>query len=1308
MLTLLLALCLPPQAPQDQPEAGAAPRDLSADFSLPEGLAVGLWAESPMCFNPTAMDVDARGRIWVTEAVNYRKWRGRNPGLAHPAGDRVVILEDTDGDGAADKSSVFVQDKDLVAPLGICVVNEKSALVSCSPNVFLYTDVDGDGKSDQRQTFLTGFGGPDHDHGVHSFVIGPDGQYYVAVGNAGPHLVKDKDGFTLRSGSLYNDGGEFVADNQPGLVSDDGRVWVGGLILRFDPRGGSQSVRAHNFRNIYEVALDSQGNLYTSDNDDDGSQGCRALWVLPRSDNGYFSADGSRYWNADRRPGQDVRTAHWHQDDPGVAPCGTFLGAGGPTGVLVVENAALGERFEGWMLAADAGASTVYGLAPRPQGSRVELDKSSFLVARERAEAGGKADWFRPSDVLLGTDGALYVSDWYDPGVGGHAMGDPQGHGRILRVTRRGENPRPPRIELGSDAGALAALASPAVNVRGRAARVLLAAADLPLLLQSRAKELQALDPATLARIAWVVAGRGVSLAPSDAAGAMVALRAGPNRPERLGLLARMAAAAGDPQSELTREYGNSSDPQAQAELSMLRDPGLLRELALALEADRSETALESWLFLASLCDGKDRTYLEALGIGARGREALLYTKLAAAAGDSAPWSEGMAALTWRLHTPASVPAVKTRAMAASLGLDLRRQAIDTLAFTQDRAAGEALLDVALAGPEDTREYACWWIRFRDTNDWSAWQLARQLGGGERASAKVLFESPLMHDGVLRAEVDLRGATRLYLAVDDGGNGNSCDWADWVDGALSGPGAELSLSDLPWSDARAGFGQVRKDLNCDGGPLVVAGKTHAKGLGTHADSEIAFTLPAGRFERLSISVGPDARGVEQNCGTSIRFRILAEVPPDPARFTAVEARLLDEQLPLGERQAAARELCATRDGGLFVLAGAERARYDEAARALLAEAIFHNPDLAVRALASERFQRPGAAGAAQSSLAALQALTGDARRGERVFFGESAQCARCHTFAGRGGDIGPDLTGLHAKYAPEAMFDAILNPSAGIAFGFDTWMFETDDDRVVSGFLLADGEKVIVKDTAGVRTVLDREEIVARRKVPVSAMPDNASAGLTPQELADVVAFLREDRAAPRTPGEPVALFNGVDLTGWTFFLNDPKAQASDVWSVADGVLDCKGNPVGYLRTEGVFEDFVLELDWRFPPGGEPGNSGVLLRRVGPDKVWPKSVEAQLQHRSAGDLWNIDEVPMVVDAKRTSGRRTAKQAPCNEVPQGQWNHYKITLDRGDLTLEVNGVVQNRASWVERVAGHICLQSEGSRIQFRNVVLRPLP
>src|SRR5258705_11910419 len=106
--------------------------DLS--FYLPSDLEVTLWAESPMFYNPTNIDVDSRGRIWVTEAVNYRNFNNDSAKfLHHSLGDRVMILEDTDGDGVADSSKLFVQDTSLLSPLGIAVMGKK-VLVSCAPN----------------------------------------------------------------------------------------------------------------------------------------------------------------------------------------------------------------------------------------------------------------------------------------------------------------------------------------------------------------------------------------------------------------------------------------------------------------------------------------------------------------------------------------------------------------------------------------------------------------------------------------------------------------------------------------------------------------------------------------------------------------------------------------------------------------------------------------------------------------------------------------------------------------------------------------------------------------------------------------------------------------------------------------------------------------------------------------------------------------------------------------------------------------------------------------------------------------------
>ncbi|MDP6408225.1 MAG: DUF1080 domain-containing protein [Planctomycetota bacterium] len=184
-------------------------------------------------------------------------------------------------------------------------------------------------------------------------------------------------------------------------------------------------------------------------------------------------------------------------------------------------------------------------------------------------------------------------------------------------------------------------------------------------------------------------------------------------------------------------------------------------------------------------------------------------------------------------------------------------------------------------------------------------------------------------------------------------------------------------------------------------------------------------------------------------------------------------------------------------------------------------------------------------------------------------------------------------------------------------------------------------------------------------------------------------------------------LFNGRDLAGWTHHL-DGEVDASAVWSVSEeGVLVCRGRPIGYLRTEDDHENFVLRLEWRFNPvTKEAGNSGVLLRQLGPDKVWPRSIEAQLQSGAAGDFWNIDAFPMKVVEERTSGRNT-RRTGTNESPIGEWNRYEITAWKGNVVLRVNGEVLNQAWDCLETPGKICLQSEGAEIHFRRIALTSL-
>ena len=191
------------------------------------------------------------------------------------------------------------------------------------------------------------------------------------------------------------------------------------------------------------------------------------------------------------------------------------------------------------------------------------------------------------------------------------------------------------------------------------------------------------------------------------------------------------------------------------------------------------------------------------------------------------------------------------------------------------------------------------------------------------------------------------------------------------------------------------------------------------------------------------------------------------------------------------------------------------------------------------------------------------------------------------------------------------------------------------------------------------------------------------------------------------TPERAIELCDGRSLQGWTFVSKDPTADAAAIWSVQDGVIRCTGKPNGYARTVARYRDYALHVEWRWPAAA--GNSGVFVHVSGVDKVWPTCLEVQLKATDAGSI-RANGGSRVAELNPTAKDpvNVAHREPASEKPVGEWNACDV-ICRGDtVTVTINGVRQNHVTAASVTSGAIALQAEGAPVEFRNIVVRPLP
>lgn len=196
-------------------------------------------------------------------------------------------------------------------------------------------------------------------------------------------------------------------------------------------------------------------------------------------------------------------------------------------------------------------------------------------------------------------------------------------------------------------------------------------------------------------------------------------------------------------------------------------------------------------------------------------------------------------------------------------------------------------------------------------------------------------------------------------------------------------------------------------------------------------------------------------------------------------------------------------------------------------------------------------------------------------------------------------------------------------------------------------------------------------------------------------------------------------LFNGKDLSGWVDVNTAP-----DTWSVRDGLLICKGQPIGVMRSEKQYENFILHIEWRHMEAG--GNSGVFIWSEGKPsapKPLPKGLEVQMLELSwpelnrdqdgkprhpgyvSGELFGANGLTVTPDNPRGS-RSMSWEMRCK--PKGEWNTYDVVAVDGVVKLAINGKFVNGVAKASVKKGYLCLESEGAEIHFRNIQIMELP
>jgi quinoprotein glucose dehydrogenase len=1063
-------------------------------FAIDDGLVTALWAAEPMLANPVALCIDHRGRVFVAETYrqeekgvpdnrSFSYWKDddlksqtlsdrRAMYLTHRPHfamqftehhDRIVLLEDRNGDGAADRSVVFADGfNDILDGTGAGVLARGQDLYyTCIPNLWRLRDGDDDCVADKRTILSTGYGIRIalRGHDSHGLTIGPDGRLYFSIGDRG-----------------YN------------IWTDDGRnlkcPWAG-AVFRCELDGSGLEVYATGLRNPQELAFDDFGNLFTGDNNSDSEDRARIVYVVEGGETGWRM---NFQYVADR--GGWVAEGWWKTRFPGQAafhiPPLAHIGSG-PSGFTFYPGTGLPDRYAGTFFLCDFLGS--------PQHSGVRSFKVRPEGAGFEVVDAGKFIWnVLATDADFGPDGTFYVADWVEGWMGA-------GKGRIYTVASRDAAARASGVATGKllaeDFGALPEavlverLGHPDRRVR-QEAQLALAARDEE---GARALVSAALGSGPVLQRVHALWGLGQVWRRDKAR----------VDPRLLDLVAD-----GDPEirAQAIRVLGEAVHVPAHPLIrARLEDPSLRVRYFAALNLGRFRDARDVVALLDVARENTDRDLFLRHGVvmGLVGAAAGSADALTAHGDDgSAAVRLALVLALRRLGDPCivrflddadgyvateaarAVYDVPIAAALPALARTLTRVEHRSIPFVR-RALAATELEGSESGPERVAAFA-------DREDAPVPQRVEALSilldwSRERDFDRILNmwrpRTAGTKDAVVRA---VGSRVRRWLSHREGGMVE-------VAAALAARyGLTSALPDLETivRDAGAPSGSRRAALDAlaalDASSLGDAIKAAlASGDGALRGRAAALLATISKDEALRVIAAAleDGSVAEQQIGLLTLARL--DDPRADLHLLAGMDRLLSGEQP--------------KDTWLELL---------EAARARSPQ----TEGLRDRIAAYER-----TLDATDPLSRYYQCLAGgDPRRGRRVFFEKTeTSCRRCHQIGDLGPTdatvmAGPDLTHIGSKRDASYLLRSLVAPNAEVAEGFAAWLIETKDSDVYRGRILSENAEEIVLE---VIEVGEAAELITVKKAAIvyrgqekSAMPEDLVEKLTPQELRDLVAFL--------------------------------------------------------------------------------------------------------------------------------------------------------------------------------------------------------